>query len=43
VDHEASPGHNNMEINVVHLSSDYFVVPEEKVSHLRFGPRDVVF
>ena len=43
VDHEASPGHNNMEINVVHLSSDYFVVPEEKVAHLRFGPRDVVF
>jgi len=34
VDYEASPGHTNMEINVVHLSSDYFVVPEEEMAHL---------
>jgi len=43
VDYEASPGHTNMEINVVHLSSDYFVVPEEEMAHLQFGPRDAVF
>ena len=27
VDYEVSPERTNMEINVVHLSSDYFVVP----------------
>jgi len=43
VDYEASPGHINIEINVVHLSSDCFVVPEEGVAHLDFGPRDAVF
>ena len=43
VDYEASPKHTNLEINVVHLSSDYFVVPEEEVAHLQFGPRDAVF
>jgi hypothetical protein len=32
-----------MEINVVHLSSDYFVVPEEDLAHLQFGPREAVF
>ena len=32
-----------MEINVVHLSSEYFVVPEEDVAHLQFGPREAVF
>ena len=35
VDYEASPEHSNMEINVVHLSSDYFVVLEEEVAHLQ--------
>ena len=34
VDYEASPEQSNVEINVVHLSSDYFVVPEEAVAHL---------
>jgi hypothetical protein len=28
---------------VVYLSSDYFVVPEEDVAHLQFGPREAVF
>ena len=32
-----------MEINIVHLSSDYFVVPEEDTTHLHFGPRETVF
>ena len=33
-----------MEINVVHLSSDYFIIlEEEKVAHFQFGPRDAVF
>ena len=29
IDYEASSEHSNMEINVVHMSLDYFVVPEE--------------
>ena len=28
---------------MVHLSSDYFVVPEEDMAHLQFGPREAVF
>jgi len=43
VDYEASPECTNLEINVVHLSSDYFVVPEEDLAHLQFGPREAVF
>ena len=43
VDYEASPERTNMEINVVHLSSDYFMVPEEDLAHLQFGPREAVF
>ena len=43
VDYEASLEHSNMEINIVHLSSDYFLVSEEEVAHLQFGPRDAVF
>jgi hypothetical protein len=38
VDYEAFPEHSNMEINVVHLSLDYFVVLEKDVAHLQFGP-----
>jgi len=43
VDYEASPERNNVEINVVHMSSDYLIIPEEEVTHLQFGPRDAVF
>ena len=43
VDYEASPEHRNMEINVVHLSSNYYIVPGEVVAHLDFRPRDAVF
>ena len=43
IDFEASPEHTNLEINVVHLSSDYFVVPEEDLAHLQFGPHEAVF
>ena len=43
MDYEASPKRNNLEINVVHMSSDYLIIPEEEVVHLQFGPRDAVF
>ena len=33
----------NLKINVVHMSSDYFIVPEEEVAHLQFGPHDAMF
>ena len=43
VDYEVSPERNNLEINVVHMSSDYLIIPKEEVAHLQFGPRDAVF
>ena len=43
VDYEASPECSNLEINVVHMSSDYLIIPKEEVAHLQFGPRDAVF
>jgi len=43
VDYEVSPERNNLEINVVHMSSNYLIIPEEEVAHLQFGPRDAVF
>ena len=41
--YEASPERNNLEINIVHMSSDYLIIPEDEVTHLQFGPRDAVF
>ena len=32
-----------MEINVVHFSEDYLVIPEEETAHLDFGSREAVF
>ena len=43
MDYEASPERTNLEVNVVHLSSDYFVVPEEDMAHLQFGSCEAVF
>ena len=43
VDYEASPERNNLEINLVHMSSDYLIIPEEEVAHRQFGPLDAVF
>ena len=43
VDYEVSPEGNYLEINVVHMSSDYLIIPEEEVAHLQFGPHDAVF
>ena len=43
VDYKASPERNNLEINIVHMSLGYLIIPEEEVVHLQFGPRDAVF
>ena len=32
--YEASPECNNLEISVVHMSSDYLIISEEEVAHL---------
>ena len=34
VDYEASPECSNLEINVVHMSSDYLIIPKEEVAQL---------
>ena len=45
MDYEASPTHNNMEINVVRFSKEYYAVSEEeeKAALLDFRPREAVF
>ena len=34
VDYEASLEHSNLQMNVVHMSLDYLIIPEEEVAHL---------
>jgi hypothetical protein len=43
VDYGTSPERGDLEINVVRLSSDYYVIPDEDIAKLSFGPRDAVF
>ena len=44
MDYEASPERNNMEINVVRFSEDYYAVSEEEEAAIMdFGPREAVF
>lgn len=42
VDYGTSPERGDLEINVVRLSSDYYVIPDEDIAQLSFGPRDAV-
>ena len=44
VDYEASPAHNNMEINVVRFFKEYYAVSkEEEAALLDFVPREAIF
>jgi hypothetical protein len=44
LDYEPSPAHDDMEINVIYLSStDYSLLEEDEVSQLVLGPQDVIF
>jgi hypothetical protein len=44
LDYEPSPAHNDIEVNVVHLSSiDYSLLEEEEVSQLALGQQDAIF
>ncbi|RLM78655.1 uncharacterized protein C2845_PM12G13800 [Panicum miliaceum] len=43
VDYGTSLERGDLEINVVCLSSDYYVIPDEDIAQLSFGPRDAIF
>jgi hypothetical protein len=33
----------NLDINVIHMSMDGYVLSEEYVTHLTFGPKEAIF
>jgi hypothetical protein len=39
VDYNSSPEHMNLDINVIHMSMDGYVLSEEDITHLDFGPK----
>jgi hypothetical protein len=43
VDYSSLPEHMNLYINVIHMSMDGYVLSEEDVTHLTFGPKEVSF
>ena len=43
VDYSSSPEPMNLEINVIHMSMNGFMLSEEDVAHLDLGPKDAVF
>jgi hypothetical protein len=43
VDYSSSLEHMNLDINVIHMSMDGFVLSEEDVAHLAFGPKEAIF
>jgi hypothetical protein len=43
VDYSSSPEHMNLDINVIHMSMDGYVLSEEDVAHLAFGPKEAIF
>jgi hypothetical protein len=43
VDYSSSPERMNLDINVIHMSMDGYVVSEEDVAHLDFGPKEAIF
>jgi hypothetical protein len=43
VDYNSSPEHMNLDINVTHMSMDGYVLSEEDVTHLTFGPKEAIF
>jgi hypothetical protein len=40
VDYSSSPERMNLDINVIHMSIDGYVLSEEDVAHLDFGPNE---
>jgi hypothetical protein len=43
VDYSSSPERMNLDINVIHMSMDGYVLSEEDVAHLDFGPKEAIF
>src|SRR5687767_10262165 len=43
VDYNFSPECMNLDINVIRMSMDGYVMSEEELAHLDFGPREAVF
>jgi hypothetical protein len=43
VDYSSSPERMNLDINVIHMSMDGYVLSEEDVVHLAFGPKEAIF
>jgi hypothetical protein len=43
VDYSSSPERINLDINVIHMSMDGYVLSEEDVAHLTFGPKEAIF
>jgi hypothetical protein len=43
VDYSSSPEHMNLDINVIHMSMDGYMLSEEDVTHLAFGPKEAIF
>jgi hypothetical protein len=43
VDYSSSPERMNLDINVIHMSIDGYLLSEEDVVHLDFGPTEAIF
>jgi hypothetical protein len=43
VDYSSSPEHMNLDINMIHMSMDGYMVSEEDVTNLTFGPKEAIF
>jgi hypothetical protein len=43
VDYSSSPELMNLDINVIYMSMDGYVLSEEDVAHLDFGPKEAIF
>jgi hypothetical protein len=43
VDYSSSPERMNLGINVIHMSMDGYVLSEEDVEHIAFGPKEAIF
>jgi hypothetical protein len=43
VDYSSSPERVNLDINMIHMSMDGYVLSEEDAAHLDFGPKEAIF
>jgi hypothetical protein len=43
VDYSSSPERMNLDINMVKMSMDRYLLSEEDVAHLDFGPKEAIF